>query len=212
MPSITLPIFPLNVVLFPGTTLPLHLFEPRYRQLLTDVRAGDGRFGILCTIPGTPERELPAGRGGAVAQVTHAEVLPDGRADILVTGQERFTLTAFVDHAAPYHVATVERFSDDPVVHPVALAVAADDVAAHFRRVASAVHVLNDDPAPPPALSDDPVQLVWQIAAMIDIDTDTRYRLLMARDAAARTTMIDAVLRKALPDLELRAAMHQNRS
>ena len=57
-----LPIFPLGMVLFPGTAVPLHLFEPRYRQMLTDVREGDSRFGILCGVPGVAERALPPGR------------------------------------------------------------------------------------------------------------------------------------------------------
>jgi hypothetical protein len=91
----------------------------------------------------------------------------------------------------------------------VALAVLADDVAANFRRIVKAVHTLNDDAAPPPPLPDDPVQLAWNIGAMIDLDFETRYQLLAERHAAARLALIDGVLRRVLPDLELRAAMHR---
>ena len=207
MADLRLPIFPLGVVLYPGTTLPLHLFEPRYRQLLADVRAGDSRFGILPGISGVPERAIPAGRMGCVAEVTEVEMLPDGRANILVTGRERVALEAFVDDAAPYHVAEVSFVNDTPSGSPVALAVAADDVAQHFKRVVKAVHTLNGTSGPLPSLPDDPAQLAWSIASMIDLELEPRYQLLVERNPADRLTRVDAVLRKVLPDLELRAAM-----
>jgi Lon protease-like protein len=212
MADLRLPIFPLGVVLYPGTALPLHLFEPRYRQLLADVRSGEGpfgtsRFGILTGISGVGERALPQGRIGCVAEVTAVEMLPDGRADIIVTGRERFALDAFVEDAAPYHVADVAFVADDTVANPVALAVYSDDVASNFRRVVKAVHTINGTDEPLPTLPDDPTQLAWSIAAMVDLELEPRYQLLAERDPARRLTQVDAVLRKALPELELRAAL-----
>ena len=207
MPDLLLPVFPLGVVLFPGTLLPLHLFEPRYRQLLADVRAGDGRFGIIPVIPGVAERDLPVGRMGCVAEVTDVEVMPDGRANIVVTGRERFALTAFIEHDAPYHVATGTFVHDETGASPVALAVAADEVLANFTRVVRAVRTLNDDTDPLPELPDAAAQVAWSVGAMIDLDFDSRYRLLAERSPAARLMQIDHVLRKAIPDLELQAAL-----
>ena len=207
MPDLLLPVFPLGVVLFPGTLLPLHLFEPRYRQLLADVRAGDGRFGIIPAIPGVAERDLPVGRMGCVAEVTDVEVMPDGRANIVVTGRERFALTAFIEHDAPYHVATGTFVHDETGASPVALAVAADEVIANFTRVVRAVRTLNDDTDPLPELPDAAAQVAWSVGAMIDLDFDSRYRLLAERSPAARLMQIDHVLRKAIPDLELQAAL-----
>ena len=108
------PLFPLGMVLYPGTSAPLHLFEPRYRQMLRDVQAGDRRFGIVCAMPGVDERALPPGRVGCVAEVTEAETLEDGRSNIFVTGRERFVLDRFVDDEAPYHVAEVTFIEDEP--------------------------------------------------------------------------------------------------
>ncbi len=207
MTDLLLPVFPLGVVLFPGTLLPLHLFEPRYRQMLADVREGNGRFGIIPAIPGVAERDLPVGRMGCVAEVTDAEVMPDGRANIIVTGRERFALTAFVEHEAPYHMATGTIVSDEAGDAPVALAVAADEVIANFKRVVQAVRTLNGDTDPLPVLPDDAAQVAWSIGAMIDLDLTSRYRLLAERSPAARLTQIDHVLRKAIPDLELQAAL-----
>lgn len=207
MADLRLPIFPLGVVLYPGTTLPLHLFEPRYRQMLADVRAGDARFGILTSISGVSERELPAGRVGCVADVTDVEMIPDGRANIVITGRARFALDAFVEDRAPYHVADVSFVPDLAGGSPVALAVAADDVAQHFRRVVTAVNTINGQHAPLPSLPDDPAQLAWAIASMIDFELEPRYQLLAEREPAQRLARIDALLRNVLPDLELRAAM-----
>ncbi|MBY0492083.1 MAG: LON peptidase substrate-binding domain-containing protein [Gemmatimonadaceae bacterium] len=207
--ALTLPVFPLGVVLFPGTALPLHLFEPRYRQLLADVRAGDSRFVILPGMAGIPERELPPGRMACVAEVTEVEMLPDGRSNIMVRGRERVALTDFVPHPALYHVAEFHEIDDEPGDSPVALAVAADDVTQHFRRVVNAVRILGDNTSPPPPLPESPAQLAWTIASMIDFDVEQRYTLLAERRPLARLSQVDAVLRRVLPDLELRAAMHQ---
>ncbi len=204
-----LPLFPLGLVLFPGVSAPLHLFEPRYRQLLSDVKDTDRRFGIIRNIPGAPEHALPTGHIGCVAEITDIEMLPDGRSNIVVVGRERFAIEQVHRTEAPYLVADVAPLPDITDASPVMLAVLADDVAAHFGRVVRAVRTLNDAVATgPPTLPDSPAQLAWTIASMIDIELDQRQRLLAERSATARLAQINAVLKNALPDLELRAAMH----
>src|SRR3989449_1162245 len=67
-----LPIFPLPIVLFPGAPQPLHIFEPRYRQLLQDCLAGDRRFGIALVAPPPAPGGGPVpkpGGGGCVAPI-----------------------------------------------------------------------------------------------------------------------------------------------
>lgn len=204
-----LPIFPLGVVLYPGTALPLHLFEPRYRQMLQDVRAGDSRFGILTGMPGVGERDLPRGRMGCVAEVTDVEMMPDGRANIIVHGRERFALETFVESDALYHVASVVEVPDVAGTSAVALAVASDDVVQHFKQVVKAVQAINGEKGAMPTLPDDAAQLAWTIASMVDFDLDTRYKLLAERDPGARLATVDAVLRKAIPELELQAALRK---
>ena len=54
-----LPVFPLSVVLFPGVPLPLHIFEPRYRQMLSDIRAGNNLFGLSYFDVSTSDQEVP---------------------------------------------------------------------------------------------------------------------------------------------------------
>jgi len=144
-----------------------------------------------------------------VAEVTDIEMLPDGRANIVVIGRERFALGQIHADDTPYLVADVTLVPDDTAASAVMLAVLADDVVSHFGRVVKAVRTLNDDPgSEAPTLPDDPAQLAWAVASMIDVDLEQRQRLLAERSAAARLEQMNAVLRTALPDLELRAAMH----
>ncbi len=203
--------FPLGMVLYPGTSVPLHLFEPRYRQMLTDVQAGDRCFGILCAMPGVDERELPAGRVGCVAEVTEAEILEDGRSNVLVTGRQRFVLDRFVDADVPYNVAEVTFFEDDAGASLVALAVTGDEVVSNFKRIVRAVQILNDEQAESPPLPEDGGQLSFAIAAMIDFELEERQAVLSDRSPLTRLQRVDTALRKVLPDLELRAAMHEAR-
>jgi ATP-dependent Lon protease len=82
-----LPIFPLPVVLFPGMPMPLHIFEERYRTMLSDIRAGDNLFGLSYFDPSASDKDMPpAGHIGCVAEVTETQALPDGRSNILAVG------------------------------------------------------------------------------------------------------------------------------
>lgn len=86
-----LPLFPLNAVLFPGTTLPLHIFEPRYREMVGRCLEHDETFGIALLLEGddaghagTPHRI------GTEAAIIASRRYPDGRYDIVVEGRRRF--------------------------------------------------------------------------------------------------------------------------
>src|SRR5436190_5055518 len=93
-----LPIFPLPVVLFPGMPMPLHIFEERYRKMLTDIRAGNNLFGLSYFDAADADRELPpAGHIGCVAEVAETQALPDGRSNILAVGVVRYEIESYVE-------------------------------------------------------------------------------------------------------------------
>lgn len=105
-----LPLFPLpNLVFFPNTRLPLHVFEPRYRQLVKDVIDADSRFGIVLLRSGWEEDYFgapaihPCGTMGTIEQ---AVSLDDGKFNILVRGDVRFQILGEVSHV-PYRTARV---------------------------------------------------------------------------------------------------------
>src|SRR6266508_2331328 len=94
-----LPLFPLPTVLFPGVPLPLHIFEPRYRQMLNDIRVSNNLFGLSYFDASSSEKEIPpAGHIGCVAEVTETQGLPDGRSNVLAIGVIRYQVEDYVDH------------------------------------------------------------------------------------------------------------------
>ena len=95
LPS-TIPIFPLpNVVLFPNVFLPLHIFEPRYRQMVNDALAGERMIGMVLLQPGHEadyEGAPPVYEVGCAGLISHVERLSDGRFNIVLRGLERFRI------------------------------------------------------------------------------------------------------------------------
>src|SRR5688572_32951673 len=91
-----LPLFPLpNVVLFPNVFLPLHIFEQRYREMVSDVLQGDRLIGMVLLRPGWEsdyEGCPPVYSIGCSGVITHAERLDDGRFNIVLRGVERFRI------------------------------------------------------------------------------------------------------------------------
>ena len=202
-----LPLFPLPLVLVPGAALPLHIFEPRYRQMLADCLEGDRRFGIARLEEGVAEGEVPAGTVGCVAEIVNTETLPDGRSNIVVRGAERFALLSLVSSAHPYRVCRAELVEDEFEIG-AELDTVAERVRDVFRRVARAARTLADDPDPLPELPEDAASLSFAVASMIDIDLDARQELLASRSPLARLRQLDRVLSAALGTIVDRAQVH----
>lgn len=207
VPLSLLPLFPLPVVLLPGAPLPLHIFEPRYRQLLADCVDGDSRFGIVFRAEGVDEADLEPGTVGCVAEVADAHTLPDGRSNVVVHGIRRFTLLRFVVTPAPYRVGQVAEYEDFPE-DDAALGPLAKQVRALFDRVGRAARTLADDHDPLPTLPDDADALSFGIAALIDIEPPRRQQLLESRLASERLETLRVMLSGAVDSLEARARVH----
>jgi len=172
-----LPIFPLNVVLFPGAVLPLHIFEERYRQMIAHCIAEQAPFGV-CLIRSGQEvggaaEPFEVGTTAHIVQVTELE---EGRLNVVCTGGQRFRIQQ-VTQSAPYIVADVEIMAAEPVddretAHLVRLAT---ELFAEYVRLNLAI--VNqwtrsiEAPNGAAALSD-------HIAARIGIDAPGRQRLL----------------------------------
>lgn len=115
MLSAVLPIFPLpNVVLFPGVFLPLHIFEPRYREMIADVLAGDRLIGMALLKPGwdrEPTESPSVFSIGCAGLISHVEQLHDGGYNIVLRGIERFRI---VDEESErsYRLARVDYLED----------------------------------------------------------------------------------------------------
>ena len=119
----TLPLFPLGTVLLPGAPLPLHIFEPRYRQMTIDLVTGavpGKQFGVVAVREGwSPDDGVDGLHGvGCTASLREVRRLPDGRFDLLTQGDRRFRLLDVDDSTAPYLVANVEWLPDDEDEEP----------------------------------------------------------------------------------------------
>ncbi|MGH2515744.1 MAG: LON peptidase substrate-binding domain-containing protein [Ktedonobacterales bacterium] len=105
------PLFPLGVVLFPGMALPLHVFEPRYRDMMADCLADQAPFGVVLTVTDTARTEEAPAKIGTLARIADYEKLPDGRYNLLALGTHRFQIVE-TRHERPYLTGLVRPFRD----------------------------------------------------------------------------------------------------
>ncbi len=111
--TIELPLFPLNMVLFPGTVRPLHVFEPRYRQMVKDCLREDKLFGIVLLkeeAEGTHEEPYTV---GTIAEIHNLNKLENGCYNLMAVGTKRFRIVS-QHHEKPYLSGLVEPFTDAP--------------------------------------------------------------------------------------------------
>jgi Lon protease-like protein len=189
--------FPLGSVLLPGGVLPLHVFEPRYRQMVIDCLQTDGtpEFGQALITHGSEagggdERAMIA----TVAQMIQVEALDEERYSIVAVGVRRIRVNAWLPDD-PYPLADVDDFPDvDP--DPPGLAL---DVAATHARVRAAlsmamelgdVHVDLEETE----VADDPLVATYHLASLAPIGPADRFRLLAADGPKQRLDVLDEVL------------------
>jgi len=199
-----LPLFPLRIVLFPGSLLPLHIFEPRYRDLLADVTAGEHRFGLL---PPGEHGGLPApGAVGCAALVRAVQPLPEGRANIVVSGERRFRFLEPAPAATAYHQGIVAWLDDLPDVQIPSEAELLR-LRALGERYALALHALNDQSLDV-RLPVDAAELSFEVAALLEWDFEARQRLLELRSATQRVLRLLQALPSLVRKAEERASLH----
>jgi uncharacterized protein len=204
MSGTRMPMFPLSAVLFPEATMPLHVFEPRYRQLMHDCLAGDSRFGVVLI-----ERGSEVGGGdqraglGTRGVITRAAELPDGRWVLEVRGEAVVVIEEWLPDD-PYPQALVHEpepvpMSDvDSVPAPLV-----DDAAQRVRRARAILAEHGGGPALEPGLVLDGDGnhdvAAWQLCGVAPVNAYDAQRLLAADGAAERL----ALLVELMDDLEL---------
>jgi Lon protease-like protein len=211
MDNRVIPIFPLSLVQFPNAITPLHIFEPRYRQLLKDVMEGDKTFGILYRNDELMlESELlPPGSIGCSVEVAVVQELPDGRSNLLCVGISRFRLLAYVE-GQPYQQAEVEFFEDEPTFDD--LSADADRAKGLFMRLLRASRRLkgeqDEDAESAPDLPDDPQSVSFIVSAYLDIENSQKQDLLELTDTRERLNEVSELLARLADTSEKQALMH----
>ena len=197
-----LPMFPLGTVLVPHQLLPLQVFEPRYRALVADCLAGDGRFGVVLI-----ERGSEVGGGdvrfstGTVARIVDTVTLPGDRIGLAAVGESRLRVQEWLPDD-PYPRARVETLVDPPP--PPEVVAGHPDLLAAFDRV---VELARAGGAPVPddlGLSADPSRAIWDALAMAPIGPLDTYAALAEDDPGRRLDAVLAALADAAELLELR--------
>jgi Lon protease-like protein len=188
-------LFPLPIVLVPTERIPLHVFEPRYRELIDECVANDEEFGLVLATGDGAVHEI--GTRAAVAQVV--EVLDDGRMNIVVEGRERFRLLDLTSGRS-FTTGLVEAVEDDddpPADADVERALAV------FRELAEAADSDVDIPAA------DAPDLDFQLAARVDFAVDPKQELLALTSPRARMTKLAELLDTALEALRLEQTLRE---
>jgi Lon protease-like protein len=198
-----MPMFPLGGVLLPGAVLPLHVFEPRYRQLVIDCLAddsGDPEFGVTLI-----ERGSEVGGGdqrtdvGVVARIVRVEALEGGRYSLVTVGTRRIRVIAWLPDD-PYPLADVDDWPDAEPDDP-GLRAQVEALKAHVGRVLGLAVALGDlgaEDADLSAVDEDPLVASYHLTALAPLGPADRYRLLCAPSPASRL----ALLASSLEDVE----------
>ncbi|HVF31114.1 MAG TPA: LON peptidase substrate-binding domain-containing protein, partial [Pyrinomonadaceae bacterium] len=201
-----LPLFPLPLVLLPNEVLPLHIFEPRYRQMVSDIELRRNLFGLtfVNTEEGLPER--PAlGSVGCAAEVREKTLLPDGRSNIITSGVIRYRLIDYVDDGSPYFKGDVEFFEDEAEPNEDVQSIA-DEVFALFERIAKAAFKLSGNRGSFPEIPKaDPEPLSFLVTAAFNLDNDIKYRMLEMTSTSERLHSLCSILLQAVDKMEANA-------
>jgi Lon protease-like protein len=193
--SALLPIFPLQLVVFPRIQVPLHIFEERYKEMVGEAIASRSEFGIVLA--------KDAGIVSSGCTVAVEKVLtryPDGRMDIVTRGSRRFEIVG-IDQEKSYLRGEVEFFNDDDD-EPVSRELKDDALSSYRALIESGETRGHGDPE-----LDDP-QLSFQLAQAIQ-DTDFQSLLLRDRSEASRLRQISDFLKSYVPRMKQTSRMKE---
>jgi len=191
-----IPVFPLDVVLFPGAVLPLHIFEPRYRQMVKSCLKEKSEFGILLSLP------KGVAYVGCTAEIVEVvKRYDDGRMDILTVGR------------APFRV--IQLYTENPLVEGQVDYLEDRGIPSNPRirreliELYEACHTLIFDDYPKNADGDSSQELSFVVAATLPMDLLWKQQILELRSEADRQERLVAYLREWAPHLQKTGALRQ---
>src|SRR5713226_10172925 len=160
-----IPLFPLEVVLFPGTPLPLHIFEPRYKLMVRRCLENHEIFGVSLT---RSEGIAPVGCAAEVVQIV--KKYEDGRMDILTVGKSAYRVSEVFDEQ-PYLEGTVEYLQDEPGAGNA-------ETQRQLLALYEQCHTIIYGRAPASRETQAGVSFAYQIASELPLDLDFKQELL----------------------------------
>jgi Lon protease-like protein len=193
LPSL-IPLFPLDVVLFPGTPLPLHIFEPRYKEMIGECLAQHKLFGVVRAL------EQGLAEVGCTAEiVTVVKEYPDGCLDIVTEGRKRFELLG-VNQERSFLQAEILMIDDEPGAPPQQDAARAIQLHSELLAIAGATQDMS---------AADPSVLSFYLAGSLPLDLDFKQKLLGLRSEPERLSLLIAYFETIIPNLQRAARARQ---
>jgi Lon protease-like protein len=189
-----LPLFPLELVLLPGTPLPLHIFEPRYKEMIRECISAEAPFGVVRAF-----EEGIAEVGCTAEIITVTKQYPDGRMDLICEGRKRFEVIE-VNRDRSFLQAEVLIVPDDSEAAVQEERVKAVQLHLEILSLAGAVQDLS---------AADQNQLSFYLAGSLPLDLDFKQKLLAMRSEAQRIQAVAAYLETILPQLKRAARARQ---
>jgi len=188
-------LFPLPLVLVPTERIPLHIFEPRYRDLIGECIDTEGEFGLVLATGDGAVHEI----GTRARVATVVETLDDGRMNIIVEGGERFRLLELT-RGHSYQTGVVEEVVDEDEPEDEA---DVERALAVFRELAAVAESEVDIPeAGSPTL-------VWELAARVDFGVEPKQEILASTSPPARLRRLIELLEISLDAVKLEQALRE---
>ena len=189
-----LPLFPLEVVLLPGIPLPLHIFEPRYKEMIGECLSQNAHFGVVRAVEGG------IAEVGCTAEIiTVTKEYPDGRLDLIAEGRKRFEVLE-VNEERSFLRAEVLWVPDEPGSSAETERAKAVQLHLEILSLAGAVQDLS---------AADQNQLSFYLAGSLPLDLDFKQKLLAMRSEAERIQAVSAYLENILPKLRHSARVRE---
>jgi Lon protease-like protein len=181
-----IPLFPLDVVLLPSTPLPLHIFEPRYKEMVAECLAQNRTFGVVRAL----EQGL-ADVGCTAEIVTIVKEYPDGQLDLVAEGRKRFEIVG-VNQERSFPQAEVMMIEDEPGAPAQEDAARAVELHSELLAIAGAKQDLS---------AADPALLSFYLAGSLPLDLDFKQKLLSLRSEGERLSLLITYLQTLIPNL-----------
>jgi Lon protease-like protein len=193
-----LPLFPLNTVLFPYAQLQLHIFEPRYRELVDYCIENDTGFGVVLEREGAHPAEPYL--VGTVVRISGVQPLDDGKLDVRVQGQRRFRIRKLDEDSKPFlvgHVEPIVELEVEDTPRTTALTFRLKEcveeyIRAELRHYDFRVQQIN--------LPSEPTALSFVVANLLKIENLDKQRLLETTDTVERIAEIVPILEQQIVD------------
>ena len=189
-----LPLFPLEVVLLPGTPLPLHIFEPRYKEMIGECLAEHRTFGVVRAV----DQGL-ADVGCTAEIITVVKEYPDGRLDLVTEGRRRFEVVR-VNQERSFLQAEVLMIDDEPGIASQADASRAVALHSELLAIAGAQQDLS---------AADPLLLSFYLTGSLPLDLDFKQKLLALRSETERIRLLISYLETIIPNLRRAATARE---